>query len=264
VLYIIVEIIFSQIKRFRKNKYILPYRDAPNPETSDFYLLFYQKIQYLHVARVFVLMILIWWYFARNNIYVFGGIWIAAWAIVISFSKQLVWLFNYLQILSEFKVGQTIKIDDFLWEIISIQPLEMKLSGKNERGEHNGYLYHIPMYQFSEKIIERVDVTPNAIQKSILKIPFQKHLYHLGLEEFLEKFEDYLKTLLPKMTYNNAVNYESYIGVRYKYNLEYLNDGTVMIFLWFLGSRQYIREKTKKIFIYLDSLQENDETVPSI
>ena len=59
VLYIIVEIIFSQIKRFRKNKSILPYIDAPNPETSDFYLLFFQKIQYLHVARVLVLLILI-------------------------------------------------------------------------------------------------------------------------------------------------------------------------------------------------------------
>lgn len=267
VVYIFGELIFAQIKTYRKKHYIIAHDD--DDASSEQYLLYFQKKQYINIARVVLILVLLGAYLAWRNIFLFSGLGIAAWAIVLTFGRYLTGLFNFLQILPVFKIGQTIKVDDMMGEIISIKPLEMTLSGKNERWEHNGMNYQIPLYMFSEKVIIRYDLSVNAIMKTILRIPYNATLFQIRFSEFIQRLETYLDPKFTKNTHKTAGNYESYIGHKYKYNLEYLDDGTIIMFLWFLGTRNDNRLITREILLFVESMKtlslpHRHETVSSV
>jgi hypothetical protein len=122
---------------------------------------------------------------------------------------------------------------------------------------------------FSENVIIRYDLSVNAIMKTILRIPYNATLFQIRFPEFIQRLEAYLDPKFIKNTHKTAGNYESYIGHKYKYNLEYLDDGTIIMFLWFLGTRNDNRLITREILLFVESMKtlslpDRHETVSSV
>jgi hypothetical protein len=155
--------------------------------------------------------------------------------------------------LTGYRVGQTIKVgSEYQGEIIYIKPQELGISGINERGEHNGKFYIVPMSEVKKLIVTKLDLTHQAVEKVVMNILFQRGVMVLPFTEFVLEFEGFLKSFLKRNTLASAGHFESYIGYRYKINFEYTKDGHVMIYLGFLAKGDEVNVKTRAVIEWVE------------
>jgi hypothetical protein len=248
------EISSNYLKKSLKETYINPYKHVSKFEThADFYLIYYQKLQYINIFRVVVLVLLLTAYFSSKDISILNILGIAVWAIILTFQPYIIGFANYLDMLTGYRVGQTIKVGgEYQWEIIYIKPQTLGISGINEWWEHNGKFYIVPMSEVKKLIITKLDLTHQAVEKAVLNILYQREIYILSFTEFVLEFEGFLNTLLKRNTLMSAGHFESYIGYKYKMNFEYTKDGHVMIYLGFLAKGDELNTKTRVVIEWVE------------
>lgn len=225
-------------------------------ETSDQYVAYYQRAQKIDFVRVmFWFLILSCVLYVTNSGFLTGiAIWI--WAIIVTFWPFIVSVTYYFYLMSEFRVGQTIKIGEkWQGEIISIKPLYLGLSGKNDNGEHTGEFFLIPNKLVRESTIVRIDLQKKAIKKVLLDIVFISDKRPISYEQFLSTLKTFLHDLLTTNTPTTVGYFKSYIGYKYKMDVEYDKEGRVVIHLWFLDTLTNQRKTKQKIIAFIESLK---------
>lgn len=103
------------------------------------------------------------------------------------------------------------------------------LLGKDNDGDSTGKLFVIPSHRFLTEIIRKEDLHTNSIKKEILKVPFKQQDFSVDLATFLKELEAFLNTLLPLINRKNSGNVQTYIGHRYKMDIDYFEDKCIMI-----------------------------------
>jgi hypothetical protein len=255
-----IHLIIGLYKKSLKRKILWKFSREATSETSDQYVEYYQKAQKIDFLRV------LWWfgvlsvvlYVANTGFLTWLAIWV--WAIIVTFGSFIVSMMYYFYLTTEFRVGQTVRIGEKRQgEIISIKPLYLWLSGKNENGEHTGEFYLVPNKVVRESTITKIDLRKTAIKKVLVDIPFDIEKRWITYDEMLASLKDFLKTCLTLNTPTTVGYYKSYIGRRYKLDIEYKENGTIMLHLWFLDTLANHRKTKQKIIAFVESLKKPQE-----
>ena len=174
---LILSFISNIFKQHLKKKYIEPYEWSGNTDNKDFYVRYYQKIQYVDFFWAFIWIILIFIYLLTKNTIVWAvwAVWV--WWILITFQTFSVSLFTYFLLIRNYKVWDTIRLvvngDTMQWQILYIKLLHVWLSGKNDFGENTWESFVIPNYQMWNNPIVKVDLSLDNYAKDSLTIVYE-------------------------------------------------------------------------------------------
>jgi hypothetical protein len=125
--------------------------------------------------------------------------------------------------------------------------------GKDNDGDSTGKMYVVPSHRLITESIKKEDLHTNSIRKELVKIPFINQDFTLSFEEFVQQLELYVGTLLPLMTRRNCGNYQTYMGHKYKMDIDYLEDKCVIITIGIVGKWSQNVENKKKIITFVES-----------
>ena len=257
---LLLHLLIGLYKKSLKRKILGRFSREATVETSDQYVEYYQKAQKIDFLRVigwfFVLSIVL--YLSNSWFLTWIAIWV--WAIIVTFGSFIVSLTYYFYLTTEFRVGQTIRIGEkWQWEIISIKPLYIWLSGKNDNGEHTGEFFLVPNKIVWENTIIKIDLQKTAIKKVLLDIPFDTEKWHISYEEMYSSLKGFLQDLLSVNTPTTVGHFKSYIWYKYKMDVEYDKDGKLVMHLGFLDTLTNQRKTKQKIIAFMEWLKKNPE-----
>lgn len=188
------------------------------------------------------------------------GNWCVSYYYHLQFIYCLADLLFYL--ISEFRVWETIRIwEKRQGEIISIKPLYIWLSWKNDNGEHTGEFFLVPNKLVRENAIIKVDLNKNAIKKVLLDLPFDSNTWDISYDEMLTVLEEFLQKLLATNTPTTVWFYKSYIWWKYKLDVLYKESWSIVLQLWFIDTLNNQRKTKQKIVAFMESLKKKEELV---
>jgi hypothetical protein len=127
--------------------------------------------------------------------------------------------------------------------------------GKDNDGDNTGKLFIIPSYKFLLEPIRKEELSTSSIHKELLKIPFKTAEFPIEFKEFMAQLEQFLEELLPVANRKNAGNYQTYIGHRYKMDIDYLEDKCIVITIGIIGKWERNVEYKRKIVEYIESIR---------
>lgn len=256
VVWIGIEIVSRRMKSRMKKSIFSQYENSIDPEHAEFYLNYYRKIQSLDIFRALSVMVVLFVIFTFKtssgaNILI---IWLGA--LIVIMKDFILSIFAFFFILRQYKIWDTIGIGDTQWQIIYIRVFSIGILGKDNDGDSTGKMYVIPGYKLIMESIRKEDLHVNSIKKELLRIPFVTGEFSLQFWEFLKELENYLTTTLPTLSKKNCGNFQTYIGHKYKMDIDYLEDKCIVITVWLVGNWETNVENKKKIVWFVESKKE--------
>ncbi len=126
------------------------------------------------------------------------------------------------------------------------------LIGKDHDGDSTGKLFVIPSHKFLTEVITKEDLHSTGIRKETMRIPIKNGEFETTLGVFLNEFEEFLTTMLPVLNRKSVGNYQTYIGQRYKIDIDYLEDKCVIITLGMVGKWKDLTLQKQKIIEWVE------------
>ena len=256
-IFLILELIIGILKKRRKKQYLSPEKNPTKSKNNENYLIYYRKNQILGTIRVSIIVIGIGILLAQwaQNIWSFFAVWL--WAIILAFQPLIQSMIVYFSVLIQYKAWETVRVDDKQWEIISIKPLFLGISGMNDNGEHDGRFYLIPNKVIFEHGIEKISLRPKDIQKVVMTFAYNKNIFWLSFDDMLFQLETFLTDRLPQRSMAEVGYFKSYSGHRYKLNFDFTTEkeGTVLVTISFLEKLGKMREIKREIVSFLERIK---------
>lgn len=261
---ITIESISRNIKRRMKKTIFAQYDKSTDPKHAEYYLEYYRKSQIIDVIRIISLITVVFIGVSLKTSWGVNLFVVAAGAFIIIFKDFLLSIVAFFFILPQHRIGDTIGIGDIQWQIIFIRMFSIGILGKDNDGDSTGRLFVIPSHKFLSEIIRKEDLHANSIKKELLRIPFKSNEFDLSFSEFLEKLELFLDELLPVFNRKNAWNYQTYIGHKYKMDIDYLEDKCIIVSVWVVGKWEKTVEKKRKIAEFVENMKKKREPSDSL
>lgn len=256
-IFLILELIIGILKKRRKKQYLSPEKNPTKSKNNENYLIYYRKNQILGTIRVSIIVVGIGILLAQwaQNIWSFFAVWL--WAIILAFQPLIQSMIVYFSVLIQYKAWETVRVDDKQWEIISIKPLFLGISGMNDNGEHDGRFYLIPNKVIFEHGIEKISLRPKDIQKVVMIFSYNKNIFWLSFDDMLFQLETFLTDRLPQRSMAEVGYFKSYSGHRYKLNFDFTTEkeGTVLVTISFLEKLGKMREIKREIVSFLERIK---------
>jgi hypothetical protein len=235
VVFLVIEFSLRRLKKNKRKEYDLKKPAMESLEQiEDLSLEHYKELQQIDVMRLIILFIGIVTILAVYNVQIFNVLAVATGALILALRDSFTSFFAYFYILSNFKLGDDIRINNALGEIVGIKPFYTALAGKDDNGEYNSKLNYIPNFMFFNQTIERQQLKSDDYRKLSLQILYTNTAFADGLEIWLDKIEIYLDKLLPKRAMTKVGHFRGYAGVRYKMNFDYNDKGEVVVKISFI------------------------------
>ncbi len=248
---ILLLLILSSVSRVLKSnlkkKYIDPYERWWNTENKDFYVKYYQKIQYVDIFWAFIWIILIFIYLLTKNtiVWTVWAVWV--WSILLTFQSFSISLFSYFLLIKNYRIWDTIKVkvnwENIQWQILYIKLLHVGLSWKNDSWENTWEFFRIPNYKMWENPITKIDLSLDNYTKNSITIIYDPRIFKESFWNFSEDLKNFLDKLFHIRSASNVSYFKSYIWVKYKIDYNYDSDWKANIRIWFIEKRH----KAKKI-----------------
>lgn len=153
----------------------------------------------------------------------------------------------FFLIIRRYKIGETIGINDIQGQIIYIRVLGVGILGKDNDGDNTGRMFVIPSFKFLTETIKKEDLHADSIRKEILKIPYITNEFEPDFATFIRSLENFLDNELKTLSKRNCGNYQTYIGHKYKLDIDYLEDKAIIITVGLVGKWENTVENKKKI-----------------
>ena len=252
----IIELMLRRLKR-QKSKEYQEKKSSINSleEIEDVSLEHYRQLQQVDVIRFLALVLGILMILGPYNVQVFSLLAVAAGAFILALRESFSSFIAYFYILSNFKLGDDIKINGFLGEIVRIKPLYTSLAGKDENGDHNSKLYNIPNFMFLGQSIEQQQLKSDDYRKLSLQILYTHSAFTDDFESWVGKMETFLKELLPKRAMTKVGHFKGYAGIRYKMDFDYNDKGEVVVKISFITRSFKILKMRESIIMYVEALK---------
>lgn len=252
---ILIETISRSIKKRMKKSIFAQYDRSTDPKHAEYYLEYYRKSQIVDVIRVLSIIIVIAFLFATKSSSGANFFVIAAGALIVVFKDFLLSILAFFFTLPQYKIGDTIALNDIQGQIIFIRMFSIGLLGKDNDGDSTGRLFVIPSHRFLTEIIRKEDLHTNSIKKEILRVPFKQQDFSVDFATFLKELEWFLNTLLPLINRKNSGNFGTYIGHRYKIDIDYFEDKCIMISIGIVGKWEQSVEYKRKITEFVEQFR---------
>jgi hypothetical protein len=247
VVFLVIEFSLRRLKKNKRKEYDLKKPAMESLEQiEDLSLEHYKELQQIDVMRLIILFIGIVTILAVYNVQIFNVLAVATGALILALRDSFTSFFAYFYILSNFKLGDDIRINNALGEIVGIKPFYTALAGKDDNGEYNSKLNYIPNFMFFNQTIERQQLKSDDYRKLSLQILYTNTAFADGLEIWLDKIEIYLDKLLPKRAMTKVGHFRGYAGVRYKMNFDYNDKGEVVVKISFITRSFRVLDRSRK------------------
>lgn len=253
----------KKLKKSLYEKYNIIGQDTKNVSdigeiSEEDQLTYYKNKNFISFVRFAFAFFLITFYILHKLPNFFSFFAIAVWAFIIAFKEVIQGFIWFFYISTQYRIGDEIVVLDgkweLKWEIIYLNILNTGLIGRDENGENNGQFYRIPNYKFLTDNIKREDISLHKYKKEEIIVMYDKKLFDISLDEFVEKLENYLEEKLPKRTINNVWNFKTFIGYKYKIRFEYEKE-LLKIKISFILRPRNIFNIEKWIFCFVEGLK---------
>lgn len=261
-LLLILSSISRVLKSHLKKKYIDPYERWWNTENKDFYVKYYQKIQYVDIFGAFIGILLIFIYLLTKNtiVWTVRAVWV--WSILITFQSFSISLFSYFLLIKNYRIWDTIKVkvnwENIQWQILYIKLLHVWLSWKNDFGENTGEFFRIPNYKMWENPIVKIDLSLDSHTKDSLTIIYDPSIFKESFWDFSNSLKEFLDKLLHTKSALNVSFFRSYIWVKYKIDYKYDWNWKANIRIWFVEKRSKIKQIKEKILCFIEDQKKSE------
>jgi hypothetical protein len=223
-------------------------------ELEEVSLQYYGKRQRIAVARIIGLSVIILAVAVYFDWQAGAVLALPVAAILIAFREPLVSFFTYFYVLSHFKIGDDIRINDIYGEVLSIAPTRTLIQTKDSDGEFTGRATEIPNYLFSTQPVSKQEAKLDTHRLVRLKIPLVEFPTDLSFETLISKLKEFLDELLPLRSARNVGHFRSLAGVRYKIDYEYHPEkGHLMIHLSFVSHPSHLVDRKEQIIAFIEA-----------
>ncbi len=226
---IVIEIVAIFIKQSFKKKIFTIQKDVTEKENPEYYLEYYKKWQIIDLIRITSLIVALWVILIGRTHIGANFFIVVAGALIITFRDFILSIIAFFIILRRYTIGETIGIDNIQGQIISIRMFTIGLLGKDNDGDNTGRHFTIPGYRFLTETIRREELQIESIRKELIKIPYDYAQYSISFQTFIEWLEKQLDTICSMITKKNCGNFQTYIGYKYKVDVDYLEDKCIII-----------------------------------
>lgn len=217
-------------KEFNKKKLILEKFEDVEKESIDFY----SRNQSIDLFRFISYFIIIAASLLIFNVQAFSVFAIAVGAFIVILKDPIISTVSYIFLVSQYDIGNDIRVNGVLGEVVRIKIFYLGLAGKDEMGEYNGKFFVIPNHLFFQSIVERQELKTSDYTRVVLNFIFKREDYDKNFKDWLTNFRQMLDELLPYRSLKKVGNYKSYAGVKYKLNYSYNDSGEILIKLSFI------------------------------
>lgn len=219
----------------------------------------FKKTQLLDVARASTYLLLIFGAVLVYDIQAFSYLLIALGAVIITLKEIVTSSVGYFIVLSNYTVGDDVRVNGQLGEIVRIRLLSTAIVGKEENGEHNGKLFNIPNYLFYQGIIEQQELKSNTSRHITIKAVYMPDNYTEKFDTWVRNLKAFLDDTLPVRSAEDVGHYRGFTGSRYKLNYSYDEDGDVVVSIAYVSSTKTALSKKEKIVHYIESTKRTDK-----
>jgi small-conductance mechanosensitive channel len=153
----------------------------------------------------------------------------------------------------KYAIGDTIALGEMQGQIIFIRTFSVGVLGKDNDGDSTGKLFEIPSFKFITETVRKEELKTSSIRKEIIRIPFMMEENPIEFSDFLKEIKTYLDENLPVCNRKNAGNYQTYIGYRYKLDIDYLEDKCILITVGIVGKWENNVKNKEKIIGHIES-----------
>lgn len=210
-----------------------------------------QSIAIFRVVSYLIVLLLLAWIF---NIQAFSTLAIAVGAFIVILKDPISSMISYGFLVSQYEIGNDIKINEILGEIVRIKLFYTGLAGKEENGDYNGKFIVIPNFLFFNSIVERQELKIDHYRRVVLTFLYKKEDYGKPFKEWMNNLKEKLDEMLPVRNIRKVGHYKSYAGVRYKLNYDYNKDGFVSIRIAFISKPgEAALHRKEEIIEYIES-----------
>ncbi len=216
---------------------------------------YYKKNQNLFVIRVISIFIAIAIILVSFDVNAFNLLAVVAGATIIIFRDYIFSFITFFYIISIYKIGDDVKTDTILGEILRINPLYVAIAGKDDDGEYNGKLHRVPNSIFITQKIEAQELKADDYRRVMITAVFSTEKFMDGFSIWLDKVRNFLEETLPARTLERVGHFKGYLGVKYKINFDYNDKGDTVVRISFIARPPKNIELKEKIIEYIETLR---------
>lgn len=250
---LIVEVLSRSIKSRMKQSIFSQYENSVDPKHAEYYLKYYRKIQIIDVIRaisiILVLFVIMTFKTGGSMNFLLVGIG----AMIITLKDFILSVLAFFFVLRQYHIGDTIGIGDIQGQIIYIRVFSIGILGKDNDGDNTGRMFVIPGHRLITENIRKEDLHTNSIRKEVLRVPYIQEEFTLDFETFVGVLEIYMDTILPTLSKKNCGYYQTYIGHKYKMDIDYFEDKCITLSIGIVGKWEENVEKKRKIISFVES-----------
>jgi Mechanosensitive ion channel len=248
-----IEVGIRVYKNHIKNKYNQEKVDVDAVMLSNLTLLLNKRTQIVEMGRVLAYIVFILLMVLAYDVQAFSVMLLAIGAIVIVLKETVGSFFAYFMVVYQYDIGDDIKIDNILGEIIRVHTLATWVAGKEENGEYNGRLINVPNYKFFQSIVEMQELKMTSFRHVVIKAIYDPELFVKKFDTWLPELKAFLEETLPLRKLDAVGHFRGYAGTKYKINYTYTPEGFVEVRIAFVSSTATALTKKEAIFMFIES-----------
>lgn len=258
---LIGEILMRRYKNSIKHKYQVEKDTIESLEDVEkASIVYYNRLQVVDVIRIVLWIILGLSLITVYDVRAFNFLAVAMGAIIISLRDVIISLLSYVYVITAYDIGDDVRIGGVLGEIVRMKPFHVSIAGKEDSGDYNGRLFHIPNAKFITEVVERQELKAMNYRRVSIQAIYNKDAFGMDFEVWLGQVKAYLEELLPKRTLKDVGNYKGYAGLRYKINFDYDEDGEVIVKISFICNPKKAIIKKEEVIAFIESMRKFSST----
>lgn len=253
---IVIEIVTIFIKRSIKWRIFAVKKDLSlDVENPEYYLEYYKKWQIIDIIRFAIVFVAIWVILITRTSIGANFFIIVAGALIVTFRDFILSIVAFFIVLRRYKIWETIWINDIQGQIISIRMFTIWLLGKDNDWDNTGRHFTIPGHKFLTETIRREELQIESIRKELIRIPYNHESYSLSFTDFTNQLKTELNTILPLITKKNCGNFQTYIGYKYKMDIDYYEDKCITVTIGIIGKWRRNVERKEQIIWWTEQFR---------
>ena len=255
------ELLQTYLRSRAKREYEAAKKDVANvAEIEEISLAYYRRRQMLGIARMITFLIAVLFAAFLYDFQTFGVLALALSALVIIQKENINSLFAYAFVLSNFHVGDDIRVGDQLGEIVRVSPLQTTLSGKEENGEYSGQKITIPNFRLISENVNVLELKSHTYRRIVIRAVYEHGTYDVDFGEFVKRIRAFLDEFLPKRNLNQVGNFRSFAGMQYRINFDYDDDGRIVVRIAFISRPHDVADRKEQIIEFIERMRSKKET----